>query len=109
MSLYGWTFAFSAKILILNHICQIVCNKTKDTIVILHKLLNNNLDEGLREQTLQFILQIKQRELKFSGMGLFYLGYNFIRQFYVSVATIMVITIQMHFINMTTDIIPKNN
>lgn len=31
-------------------------------------------------QILQFILQIKQREVKFSGMGLFYFGNNFVRK-----------------------------
>lgn len=37
-------------------------------------------DYLFKTQIVQFILQIKQRELKFSGMGLFYFGYDLIRK-----------------------------
>ncbi|KYQ60005.1 hypothetical protein ALC60_00976 [Trachymyrmex zeteki] len=48
-----------------------------ETVVLLYKLSNYNLDEELRELILQFILQIKLREVKF-GVGHFSYGYNFI-------------------------------
>ncbi|KYN28007.1 hypothetical protein ALC57_02584 [Trachymyrmex cornetzi] len=51
--------------------------KINETVTILYKLSNYNLDEDLREQILQFILQIKQREVKF-GLGHFHFGYNVI-------------------------------
>ncbi|XP_025991755.1 uncharacterized protein LOC105198451 [Solenopsis invicta] len=93
---YIWGIIYSVMILTLNHICQIVYCKVNETVAILYKLSNDNLDEDLREQTLQFILQIKQRKVKF-GMGLFYFGYDFIRRFYKSIVTVLVIIIQMHY------------
>ncbi|KYN31220.1 hypothetical protein ALC56_14488 [Trachymyrmex septentrionalis] len=76
---YIWGIVYSIMIVTLNHICQTIYYKANETIAILYKLSNNNLDEDLREQTLQFILQIKQREIKF-GMGVFNFGYDFVRR-----------------------------
>ncbi|KYN14473.1 hypothetical protein ALC57_13324, partial [Trachymyrmex cornetzi] len=59
--------------LTLHYICQTI----NETVAILHKLSSYNLDEDLRKQIWQFMLQIKQREVKF-GLGHFYFGYNFI-------------------------------
>ncbi|XP_072754250.1 uncharacterized protein [Anoplolepis gracilipes] len=95
--------------LTLNYICQTLNDKANETITILYKLSNDNLDKDLCEQILQFILQIKQRELKISGMGLFYFGYDFIRKFYMSVMTILVIIIQMHLPNPYHYIPPINS
>ncbi|CAL1676353.1 unnamed protein product [Lasius platythorax] len=95
--------------LALNYICQTLCDKANKAIAILYKLSNNNSDKDLCEQILQFILQIKQRELKFSGMGLFYFGYDFIRKFYVSMVTILVIIIQMRLPNPYHYIPPTNS
>ncbi|KAH0947027.1 Gr22 [Eciton burchellii] len=78
-----------------NQICQIVSDKAHETTTILFKLFNGNPDEDLRKQILQFILQIKQQNVKFSGMGLFYFGYDFIHKFCKSVMTVLVIIIQM--------------
>ncbi|XP_011633203.1 uncharacterized protein LOC105424569 [Pogonomyrmex barbatus] len=93
---YIWGIIYSAKLLSLNYICQTVYDKANETIIILYKLSNDNVDEDLREQTLQFILQIKQREVKF-GVGLLYFGYDFIRRFYKSFVTVLVIIIQMRY------------
>ncbi|XP_071632448.1 uncharacterized protein [Temnothorax longispinosus] len=95
---YVWGIMYSVIILILNHICQTVYYKANKTIANLYKLSNDNLDEDLREQTLQFILQIKQTEIKF-GSGFSYFGYNFIRGFYKSIVTVLVIVIQMGYID----------
>ncbi|CAL1672158.1 unnamed protein product [Lasius platythorax] len=73
-----------------------ICDKANETVAILYKLSNDNSDKDLREQILQFILQIKRKEVKFYGMVLFYFGYDFIRKFYVTVAAVLVIIIQMH-------------
>ncbi|XP_025266023.1 uncharacterized protein LOC109609834 isoform X1 [Camponotus floridanus] len=96
---YIWGVVHNVKFLALNLMCQNLCNKANETIAILYKLFPKNPEEDLREQILQFILQIKQRELKFSGMGFFNFGYNFVRKFYVSVVTVLVIIIQMHIPN----------
>ncbi|KYN38973.1 hypothetical protein ALC56_06644, partial [Trachymyrmex septentrionalis] len=64
--------------LTLNYVCQTVYCKVNETVAIFHKLSSYNLDEKLRELILQFILQIKLREVKF-GEGYFY-GYNLICQ-----------------------------
>ncbi|CAL1676354.1 unnamed protein product [Lasius platythorax] len=93
---YIWAVVYTAKLLALNHICQMICDKANETVAILYKLSNDNSDKDLREQILQFLLQIKRREVKFYGMGLFYFGYDFIRKFYVTVAAVLVIIIQMH-------------
>ncbi|XP_012222837.2 putative gustatory receptor 28a [Linepithema humile] len=91
-----WFIQRNIIFLILNYVCQIVCEKANKAIVILYQLSNSSPDKVLREQVLQFILQIKQRKVQFSGMGLFYLGNNFIRQFYTAVATVVVIILQMN-------------
>ncbi|KYN39824.1 hypothetical protein ALC56_05764 [Trachymyrmex septentrionalis] len=59
----------------LNYVCQTVYCKINETVAILHKLSSYNLDEKLRELILQFILQIKLREVKF-GVGYYCYGYN---------------------------------
>ncbi|RLU19070.1 ObirGr22 [Ooceraea biroi] len=93
---YIWLVVCIVKVFGLTHICQTVSDKAQETITILYKLSNDNPDEDLREQVLQFILQIKQREIKFSGLGLFYFDYGFIRHFCKSIVTILIIIIQMH-------------
>ncbi|XP_025266010.1 uncharacterized protein LOC112638449 [Camponotus floridanus] len=93
---YIWAVIYTTKLLVLNHICQTICDKVNETITILHKLSNDNSDKDLQEQILQFILQIKRREVKFYGMGLFYFGYDFIRKFYARIATVLVMIMQMH-------------
>ncbi|KAM0734581.1 hypothetical protein ACS0PU_011400 [Formica fusca] len=103
-----WGAVHNAKFLALNLICQTLCNKANETIAILYKLFPEDLEEDLQEQILQFILQIKQRELEFSGMGLFNFGYNFVRKFYASVVTVLVIIIQMH-VPYPHHVIPPSN
>ncbi|XP_029160042.1 uncharacterized protein LOC114932035 [Nylanderia fulva] len=108
-SLFIFGFINNVKFIALNYICQSLCDKANETIAILYKLSNYNSDKDLNEQILQFILQIKQRELKLSGMGLFYFGYNLIRKFYMSVATVLVIIIQMSLPNSNHYIPPTNS
>ncbi|KYN28061.1 hypothetical protein ALC57_02497 [Trachymyrmex cornetzi] len=64
-------------ILIPINICRFKVKIINETVAILHKLSSYNLDEDLRKQIWQFMLQIKQREVKFC-LGNFYFGYNFI-------------------------------
>ncbi|XP_029160045.1 uncharacterized protein LOC114932038 [Nylanderia fulva] len=94
--IYIWAVVYTAKLFALNHICQIIYDKANETVAILYNLSNDNSDKDFREQILQFILQIKQKEVKFYGMGLFYFGYDFIRKFYAAVAAVLVIIIQMN-------------
>ncbi|XP_072754199.1 uncharacterized protein [Anoplolepis gracilipes] len=91
-----WAIVYTAKLFTLNYICQTICDKANETVTILYKLSNDNSDKDLREQILQFILQIKRKEVKFYGMGLFYFGYDFIRTFYAAIATMLIIIMQMH-------------
>ncbi|KAG5309543.1 L259 protein, partial [Acromyrmex insinuator] len=72
----------SIAFLTFNYICQTVYHKINETVAILYKLCNYNLDEDFREQVLQFILQIKQTKVKF-GLGHFCFGYSFICWVYV--------------------------
>ncbi|XP_072754249.1 uncharacterized protein [Anoplolepis gracilipes] len=94
--IYIWAVIYTAKLLALNYICQMICDKANETVTILFKLSNDNTDKDLREQILQFILQIKRKKVKFYGMGLFYFGYDFIREFYAAIATVLIIIIQMN-------------
>ncbi|XP_029160046.1 uncharacterized protein LOC114932040 [Nylanderia fulva] len=96
MDTYVWVIVCTVKLLALNHVCQIICDKANETVAILYKLSNDHSDKDFREQILQFILQIKRREIKFYGMGLFYFGYDLIRKFYTTAATVLVIIIQMN-------------
>ncbi|XP_011065005.1 PREDICTED: uncharacterized protein LOC105152417 [Acromyrmex echinatior] len=93
--IFGYSVSILNNILFLtlNYICQTIYYKTNKTIAILHKLSNYNLDEELRKQILQFILQIKLREVKF-GIGQFHYGYDFIYQMYSAVLAFLIILIQ---------------
>ncbi|KYQ57779.1 hypothetical protein ALC60_03272 [Trachymyrmex zeteki] len=78
---------FVALISITISICKHKAQKTKEVI---HKLTNFNSFAEVHEEIYQFVLQMSLRPLKFSGMGLFYFGYDFIHircQF--SIGTIM--------------------
>ncbi|KAL6422639.1 hypothetical protein ACFW04_010699 [Cataglyphis niger] len=105
--IYIWAVTYTIKLLALNHICQIISDETNETVAILYKLSNDNSDKDLQVQILQFILQIKRREVKFYGMGLFYFGYDFVRKFYAAIATVLVIVIQMRITD--EDLLPYDD
>ncbi|XP_077279673.1 uncharacterized protein LOC143907050 [Temnothorax americanus] len=66
--------------------------KTKD---IIHKLTNLICFTEAREKIFQFVLQISLRPLVFSGLRLFYFGYEFVCKFFVWILTVVVFMLQM--------------
>ncbi|XP_072754241.1 uncharacterized protein [Anoplolepis gracilipes] len=81
---YIWCGIFITRLVILNYICESVVAKAEKTKDIIYKLTN-----------LVCFNQIREDPLKFSGMGLFYFGYNFIRQFTVGIVSIVIFMVQM--------------
>ncbi|KYN28867.1 hypothetical protein ALC57_01831 [Trachymyrmex cornetzi] len=75
------TFYFTSKKNLTNDFFNILAKKTKDMI---HKLTNLICFTEAREEIVQFVLQISLRPLKFSGLGLFYFGYNFVHKTAIS-------------------------
>ncbi|KAL0115676.1 hypothetical protein PUN28_010895 [Cardiocondyla obscurior] len=65
--------------------------ETKDVI---HRLTNLLCFVDIHEEISQFILQISLRPLKFSGLGLFYFGYDFLRKFFVTLLTAVLFMVQ---------------
>ncbi|XP_071632178.1 putative gustatory receptor 28b [Temnothorax longispinosus] len=93
-----WFFIFLTKLISLNHICESVSAKAHKTKSIIHKLTNLICFAEAREEIYQFVLQVSLRPLKFSGLGLFYFGYAFIRKFFVWTLTIVIFMAQMDFV-----------
>ncbi|XP_011060621.1 PREDICTED: uncharacterized protein LOC105149720 [Acromyrmex echinatior] len=77
-----------------------------ETVAILQKLSNYNLDENLRKQILQFILQIKQTKVEF-GLGQYYFGYNFICEMYSTVLSATIILTQFNW-HLNSERAPKS-
>ncbi|XP_011705633.1 PREDICTED: uncharacterized protein LOC105460839, partial [Wasmannia auropunctata] len=82
----------------LNHICESVSTKAQETKNIIYKLTNLIYFDEVREEIYQFVLQISLRPLKFSGLGLFYFGYGFIRKFFVWILTAFIFMAQLDFV-----------
>ncbi|XP_020299133.1 uncharacterized protein LOC109863303, partial [Pseudomyrmex gracilis] len=74
-----WTIFFLVKFVSLNHICESVCYKAEKTRTVIHRLTNLLYFANMHDMIYQFGLQILLHPLKFSGMGLFYYSYKFIR------------------------------
>ncbi|XP_011699206.1 PREDICTED: uncharacterized protein LOC105456685 [Wasmannia auropunctata] len=85
------------KFISLNHICESVSTKAQKTKNIIYKLANLIYFDEVREEIYQFVLQISLRPLKFSGLGLFYYGYGFIRKFFVWILTALIFMAQLDF------------
>ncbi|XP_018337028.1 PREDICTED: uncharacterized protein LOC108745388 [Trachymyrmex septentrionalis] len=90
-----WFIICLTKLISFNHICENVSGKAKKTKDMIHKLTNLICFTKAREEIVQFVLQISLRPLKFSGLGLFYFGYNFVHKFFVSILTAVVFMLQM--------------
>ncbi|KAG7207309.1 hypothetical protein KM043_008976, partial [Ampulex compressa] len=60
------------------------------------KLANSVYDADVREDVVQFLLQTMYRPPKFTGMGIFVFGYNFLQGFYASMGTVLVVMLQMY-------------
>ncbi|XP_072754491.1 uncharacterized protein [Anoplolepis gracilipes] len=95
--IYGniWCAIYVTKLVTLNYICENVSAKAEKTKDMIYKLTNLVYFDQIREDIYQFVLQLSLQPLKFSGMGLFYFGYNFIRKFIVGIISIVIFMVQM--------------
>ncbi|KAL6267840.1 hypothetical protein P5V15_000912, partial [Pogonomyrmex californicus] len=75
-----WIFVFSFKLHVINHVCENVTVKAHKIDKIIHQLMNTLRYADVRKEIYQFVLQISLQPLKFTGLGLFYFGYDFIRK-----------------------------
>ncbi|XP_020295609.1 uncharacterized protein LOC109860738 [Pseudomyrmex gracilis] len=90
-----WTILLLIKLLTINHICESVSAKAERTKIVIHKLTNLIRFADAYDEIYQFGLQISLHPLKFTGLGLFYFGYTFIRSFAVWVFTIVLLLVQV--------------
>ncbi|XP_071632090.1 putative gustatory receptor 28b [Temnothorax longispinosus] len=103
-----WFSILFVKLISLNHICESVSAKAQRTKNIIHKLTNLIYFAEVREEIYQFVLQISLRPLKFTGWGLFYFGYDFIRKFFVWTLTTIIFMAQINFIPVWIEIKKDN-
>ncbi|XP_011873868.1 PREDICTED: putative gustatory receptor 28b, partial [Vollenhovia emeryi] len=95
LSTNTWFIIYLMKLISLNHICESVSAKAQKTKDVIHKLINRLCFAEIREEMSQFASQIILRPLKFSGLGMFYFGYDFIRKFFISTVSVVLFMVQM--------------
>ncbi|KAL6422643.1 hypothetical protein ACFW04_010703 [Cataglyphis niger] len=76
-----WTMSFIVRLYVIHYICEYVKDKAKQIDKIFHQLTNIIRYADIWKEINQFILQAMQHPLKFTGMGLFYFGNDFLRKF----------------------------
>ncbi|KYM83569.1 hypothetical protein ALC53_05969 [Atta colombica] len=94
---YWWFIFYLIKLISLNYVCESISIKAQETKEVIHKLTNFNSFAELGEEIYQFALQTSLQPLKFSGLGLFYFGYDFIHKFFVWMITAVIFMAQMDF------------
>ncbi|XP_029160035.1 uncharacterized protein LOC114932029 [Nylanderia fulva] len=91
-----WNVVHTSQVLFINCICESVSVKANAVGNFINTILYSTCDVEVRENISQFLLQIIQLPLKFYGIGLFQFGFKFLYGFSSSVATIVVILVQVH-------------
>ncbi|KAG7207311.1 hypothetical protein KM043_008978 [Ampulex compressa] len=79
-----------------HHVSESLNVKAMKTKRHLCQLANCVYDAEVREDVVQFIMQIIHGVPKLTGMGLFVIGYEFLQKFYTSMATVLVVILQMY-------------
>ncbi|XP_072754243.1 uncharacterized protein [Anoplolepis gracilipes] len=90
-----WSFIFILRLCAINYFCETVSVKANKTSKIIDQLTGNLRYAKIRKELYQFTLQIMHRPLKFTGMGLFYFGNNFVQKFCMRFVTFIIIILQM--------------
>ncbi|KAG5313030.1 PPIA isomerase, partial [Pseudoatta argentina] len=73
-----WLSWYISRIVLINYMCERVSAKANATGKVICKILYFSCDVEIRENILQFLLQITQAPLKFCGLRLFKFGYKFL-------------------------------
>ncbi|XP_050463451.1 uncharacterized protein LOC126857775 [Cataglyphis hispanica] len=94
ISTLAWFFIFFFKLLFINFICESISVKVNTTGNLINRISYSICDVEIRENILQFLLQITQAPVRFYGIGLFQFGYKFLYGFFKYIATVLVILAQ---------------
>ncbi|KAM0734578.1 hypothetical protein ACS0PU_011397 [Formica fusca] len=90
----SWFFIFFFKLLLINFICESISVKVNTTGNLINRISYSICDVEIRENILQFLLQVAQAPVRFYGIGLFQFGYKFLYGFFKYIATVLVILAQ---------------
>ncbi|KAI4501603.1 hypothetical protein M0802_003480 [Mischocyttarus mexicanus] len=85
----------AGKVILLNNTIEKCCKEAKRTEHTLQILRDFTYDPERQEEILQFILQIGQKFLKLSGMGLFNFGHHFTYKYFRTLLDCIVIIEQL--------------
>ncbi|XP_011881044.1 PREDICTED: uncharacterized protein LOC105569298 [Vollenhovia emeryi] len=88
-----WMSLNVARLFCFNYVCEDVSMKSNEMKMIIHQLTFHYAD--IHDEIYQFTLQMIQRPLKFSGLGLFHFGNGFLRKFVMTIMTFVLLVIQM--------------
>ncbi|KAL6422647.1 hypothetical protein ACFW04_010706 [Cataglyphis niger] len=88
-----WIFLFLIKLCAINYICESITVKANG-INKLIQLTNSIRYADVWEEIYQFTLQIMHHPLKLTAMGLFYLGNDYLRKFFMAIVNFLIIMVQ---------------
>ncbi|XP_015176225.1 PREDICTED: uncharacterized protein LOC107066265 [Polistes dominula] len=86
----------TSKVIFLNNTIEKCCKEAKRTEHVLHILRDFTYNSERQEEILQFILQIGQKLLKLSGMGLFNFGHRFAYKYVMTLLDCTIIIEQLN-------------
>ncbi|XP_067207075.1 uncharacterized protein [Linepithema humile] len=98
-TLMGLGFSFLIcfiRLYAVNHICESIKNKAYNIDKIIHQLTNTLRYADIWKDIDFFVLHVTQHPLKFTGLGLFYLGDKFLQKFLTTIVTFLIIMVQMN-------------
>ncbi|XP_011868447.1 PREDICTED: uncharacterized protein LOC105562317 [Vollenhovia emeryi] len=94
-SIIVWVSMFLVRLYIVNYICENVTEKANKINKLFHRFTYIRQNADAWEEIYQFTLQTMHSPLKFTGMGLFYFGYEFLRKFCVANVMYVIIMVQL--------------
>ncbi|XP_067207061.1 uncharacterized protein [Linepithema humile] len=89
-------FARLIRLYAVNHICESVKNKANNIDKVIHQLTNTLRYADIWKEIDFFVLHVMQHPLKFTGLGFFYLGNQFLQKFFTTIVTFVIIMVQLN-------------
>ncbi|CAD6221908.1 GSCOCT00014044001.2-RA-CDS [Cotesia congregata] len=90
-----WIVIQCSKLLFINHICSRTVNEWKKTGVIIHQLESRFANAEICKWIQQLSIQMIQNPLQIYPLGFIQLGHSFLQEFFGTLATYLIISIQM--------------
>ncbi|CAL7950168.1 unnamed protein product [Xylocopa violacea] len=90
-----WILINSTKIIFVNNLCTGLCREAQITAQLLRELEISTLDNNIKNEIQQFLLQLILYPIYFSAAGFVNLNNEFTRTFFSTIATDMAILLQM--------------